>query len=128
MNLIPFVKGAEEAFSIGCLHELRGTIESITDELVAGILCNWALVSASKTLEQAICLNECLCKVNAVKFQILRSSNGDDGPSGCTTRCGAESVIVVDVLLHFEALYNQAGTCSELVHACRESNPDNLCA
>ena len=57
---------------------------------------------------QAICLDECLCKVNAVKFQILRSSSGDDGPSGCTARCGAESVIVVDVLLHFEALYDQA--------------------
>ena len=26
-------------------------------------------------LWQAICLNECLCKVNAVKLQILRSSN-----------------------------------------------------
>jgi len=32
MNLIPHVKGAEEAFSIGCLHELRGTIGSIADE------------------------------------------------------------------------------------------------
>ena len=29
MNLIPHVKGAEEAFSIGCLHELRGKIGSI---------------------------------------------------------------------------------------------------
>ena len=64
--------------------------------------------SAINALWQAICLNECLCKVNAVKFQILRSSNGDDGPSGCTARCGAESVIVVDVLLHFETLYDQA--------------------
>ena len=64
--------------------------------------------SAIDALWQAICLNECLCKVNAVKFQILRSSNGDDGPSGCTARCGAESVIVVDILLHFEALYDQA--------------------
>ena len=62
--------------------------------------------SAIDALWQAICLNECLCKVNAVKFQILRSSNVDDGPSGCTARCGAESVIVVDVLLHFEALYD----------------------
>jgi len=43
MNLIPHVKGAEEAFSIGCLHELRGTIGSIADELAAEILCDWAL-------------------------------------------------------------------------------------
>ena len=35
MKLIPHVKGAEEAFSIGCLHELRGTIGSIADELAA---------------------------------------------------------------------------------------------
>ena len=62
--------------------------------------------SAIDALWQAICLNECLCKVNAVKF--LRSSNGDDGLSGCTARCGAEIVIVVDVLLHFEALYDEA--------------------
>jgi len=64
--------------------------------------------SAIDTLWQAICLNECLCKVNAVKLQILRSSNGDDGLSGCTAQCGAESIIVFDVLLHFEALYDQA--------------------
>jgi len=49
----------------------------------------------------------CLCKVNAVKFQIFRSSNGDDSPSGCTARCGAECVVVVDMLLHFEALYDE---------------------
>ena len=55
---------------------------------------------------QAICLNECLCKVNAVKFQIL-ISNGDDGTSGCTAQCGAECVVIVDVLLHFEALYDE---------------------
>ena len=64
--------------------------------------------SAIDAFWQATCLNECLCKVNAVKFQILRSSNGDDSPSGCTAQCGAESVIVVDVLLQFEALYDQA--------------------
>jgi len=64
--------------------------------------------SAIDALWQAICLNGCMCKVNAVKLQILRSSNGDDGPSGCTARCGAESVNVADVLLHFEALYDQA--------------------
>jgi len=40
MNLIPHVKGAEEAFSIGCLHELRGMIDSIADELAAEILCD----------------------------------------------------------------------------------------
>ena len=44
MNLIPHVKGAEKAFGIGSLHELRGTIGSIADELVAEILCDWALV------------------------------------------------------------------------------------
>ena len=38
MNLIPHVKGAEEAFSIGCLHELRGTIGSNANELAAVIL------------------------------------------------------------------------------------------
>ena len=64
--------------------------------------------SAIDALWEAICLNQCLCKVNAVKFQILRSSSGDDGPSGCTAQCVAESVIVVDVLLHFEALDDQA--------------------
>ena len=64
--------------------------------------------SAIDGLWQAIYLNECLCKVNAEKLQILCSNNGDDGPSGCTARCGAESVILVDVLLHFEALYDQA--------------------
>ena len=53
MNLIPHVKGAEEAFGIGCLHELRGTIGSIADELAAEILCDGALVSASKALEQS---------------------------------------------------------------------------
>jgi len=47
MILIPHVKGAEEAFGIDCLHELRGTIGSIADELAAEILCDWALVSAS---------------------------------------------------------------------------------
>jgi len=52
MNLIPHVKGAEEAFGIDCLHELRGTIGSIADELAAEILCDWDLVSASKALEQ----------------------------------------------------------------------------
>ena len=49
MNLIPHVKDAEEAFSIGCLHELRGTIGSIADELAAEILCDWALVSAEQS-------------------------------------------------------------------------------
>jgi len=53
MNLIPHVKGAEEAFSIGCLHELRSTIGSIADELASKILCDWALASASKVLEQS---------------------------------------------------------------------------
>jgi len=53
MNLIPRVKGVEEAFGIGCLHELRGTIGSIADELAAEILCDWALVSASKAVEQS---------------------------------------------------------------------------
>jgi len=52
MNLVPHVKGVEEAFKIGCLHELRGTIVSIADELAAEILCDWALVSTSKALEQ----------------------------------------------------------------------------
>ena len=63
---------------------------------------------AIDALWQVICLNGCLCKVNTVKFQIFCSSNGDDGPSGCTARCGAESVIVVYVLLHFESLYDEA--------------------
>ena len=53
MNLIPHVKGAEEAFGIGCLHELRGMIGSIADELAAEILCDWALVSASERLSRA---------------------------------------------------------------------------
>ena len=53
MNLIPHVKGVEKAFGIGCLHELRGTIGSIVDELAAEIFCDWALVSASKALEQS---------------------------------------------------------------------------
>jgi len=52
MNLIPHVKGAEKAFGTGCLHELRGMIGSIVDELAAEIWCDWALVSASKVLEQ----------------------------------------------------------------------------
>jgi len=49
MNLIPHVNGA----GTGCLHELRGTIVSIADELAAEILCDWALDSASKALEQS---------------------------------------------------------------------------
>ena len=49
MNLIPHVNGAEDAFGIGCLHELRVKIGSITDELAAEILCDWAL----KALEQS---------------------------------------------------------------------------
>ena len=53
MNLIPHVKGAEEAFCIACLHELRDTIGSIADELAAEILCDWAIVIASKALEQS---------------------------------------------------------------------------
>jgi len=53
MNFIPHSKGAEEAFGIGCLYDLRGTDGSITDELAAEILCDWALVSASKALEQS---------------------------------------------------------------------------
>ena len=53
MNFIPHVKDAEEAFSLSCLHELRGTIGSIADELAVEILCDWALVSASKALEQS---------------------------------------------------------------------------
>jgi len=53
MNLIPHVKGAEEAFGIGCWNELRGTIGSIAHELTDEILCDWALVSASKALEQS---------------------------------------------------------------------------
>ena len=63
--------------------------------------------SAIDALCQAICLKECLCKVNAVKFQILCSSNGDDSPSDCTAWRGADGVVVVDVLLHFEALYDE---------------------
>ena len=54
MNLIPHVRGAQEVFGIvGCLHELRGMIGLIADELAAKILCDrdWALVSASKALE-----------------------------------------------------------------------------
>jgi len=51
MKLVPHVKGAEEAFRIDCLHELNGTNGLITDELAAKILCEWALVSASKALE-----------------------------------------------------------------------------
>ena len=62
--------------------------------------------SAIDALWQVIYLKECLCKVNAVKFQIL-ISNGDDGTSGCTAQCGAECVVIVDVLLHFEALYDE---------------------
>ena len=53
MNLIPHVKGVKEAFVICCLHELRGTIGAIADELTAEILCDWALVGASKVLEQS---------------------------------------------------------------------------
>jgi len=53
MNLIPHVKGEEEAFGMGCLHELRGMIGLIADELAAEILCDWALVSGSKALEQS---------------------------------------------------------------------------
>ena len=53
MNLIPHVKGAEETFSIDCLHELRGMIGSIADELAAEILCGWTLISASKSIEQS---------------------------------------------------------------------------
>ena len=53
MNLIPHVKGAEELFCIGCLHEMRGTIGSIADELTAEILCDSALVSHNKALEQS---------------------------------------------------------------------------
>ena len=53
MNLISHVKGVEEAFGIGCFHKLRGTIGSIADELAAEILCDWALISASKALEQS---------------------------------------------------------------------------
>ena len=40
MNLIPHFKGVEKAFIIGCLHELRGTIGLIVDELAAEILCD----------------------------------------------------------------------------------------
>ena len=32
---------------------MRGTIGSIADELAAEMLCDWALVSASKALEQS---------------------------------------------------------------------------
>ena len=53
MNLVPHFKGAEEAFSPGCLHELRGTMGSIADELAAEILCDWAPVSASKRWSRA---------------------------------------------------------------------------
>jgi len=61
MNLNPHVKGSEEAFGIGCLHVLRGTIGSIADELAAVFVrlgprqcqCDWALVSVSKALEQS---------------------------------------------------------------------------
>jgi len=53
MNLIPHVKGAEEAFGIGCWNELRGTIGSIAHELTDEILCDWALVNASEALEQS---------------------------------------------------------------------------
>jgi len=52
MKLIPHVKDAEETFGIGCLHELKCTIGSIAGELAAEILCDWALVSASKAQEQ----------------------------------------------------------------------------
>ena len=40
MILIQHVKGAEEAFSIDCLHELKGTIGSIADDLAPEILCD----------------------------------------------------------------------------------------
>jgi len=50
----------------------------------------------------------CPIEVNAVKFRILQSSNGDDCPNGYTAQCGAEGVVVVDVLLHFEGLCNDA--------------------
>ena len=53
VNLIPHVKGVKEAFGICCLHELRGTIGAIADELAAEILCDWALVSASEAVEQS---------------------------------------------------------------------------
>ena len=53
MNLIPHVKGAEEAFSIGCLHELRGTKGWIAHELAAEVLCHLALFFASQALEQS---------------------------------------------------------------------------
>ena len=85
------IGGSENLVGVGMWRAWRGRDEELA------IDAHW----------QAICLNECLCKANAVKFQILRSSNGDDGPSGCTAR-GAESVIVVDVLLYFGALYDQA--------------------
>ena len=53
MNLIPHVKGAEKAFGIGCLHELRGAIGSIANELAVEILCDWVLVSARKRWTRA---------------------------------------------------------------------------
>jgi len=53
MNLIPHFKDAEEAFGIGCLHKLRDTIGMIADELTAEMLCDWALDSASKAMEQS---------------------------------------------------------------------------
>ena len=55
-------------------------------------------------------MNESLCNVNVVKFQILRSNNWDDGPSVCTDQCGTEggTVTVVDVLWHVEVLYDEA--------------------
>ena len=62
--------------------------------------------SAIDALWQTICLNECLCKVNTVKFQTPCSSNGDDCPSGCTALRGVGGVVIVDVLLHLEALYD----------------------
>jgi len=66
--------------------------------------------SAIDALWQAICLYACLCKVNAVKFQVLCISNGDDGLSGYTAQCGTEGVVLVDVLMHFEALYDETVT------------------
>ena len=53
MNLIPHVKGAEEAFSIDCLHELRGMIGSIAHVLAAQILFDYALFSAVKRERRA---------------------------------------------------------------------------
>ena len=53
MHILPHAESVKEAFFVGCLHKLRGTVFAISNELAAEILCDGSFVRACEAHQQS---------------------------------------------------------------------------